>query len=308
MLKAKLAPASEEIWDYSMLYKMLGSLFTEIMVLSAKWNLNVTTSVSHASTKNCPFSLTMLSTATTFEAASDYMKLNPSLRDSAKVTNLSHSMGSSRITCLSANRAQITTSPGILTDTSSIKIKSLKCLGQGNHIRSEPKLVFYSKRSALVDDRCEELGAIVLAKPVSCSIRTASKVLAQNSGEDPSVSSQTKVSRFHIGLSLAGPIQGISCPGGLSFKVFKANHNCQDERFVDNVKRHFPMSQEEETEEEILNSASCWCPNLGVISQKSRSRYTALTAKPKTDPKDIYQDACYFSLPRDPETESKGNV
>lgn len=115
MLKAKLASASQETVDYSILYKMFGSLSAELKVLSAKLNLNVTTTVSHASTKNCPLSPMMLSTATYFEAASDYMKLYSSVKESVKVTNLSHSTGSSSMTCLRANRAQTTTSPEILS-------------------------------------------------------------------------------------------------------------------------------------------------------------------------------------------------
>ncbi|VUZ50348.1 unnamed protein product [Hymenolepis diminuta] len=77
-------------------------------------------------------------------------------------------------------------------------------------------------------------GEIVFPKPISCSIETASKVLAQKSGEvkltaalislqDPIMSSQTKVLWFHVGLSLARPIRGISYLGRFIFKVFKGH-------------------------------------------------------------------------------------
>ncbi|VUZ50772.1 unnamed protein product, partial [Hymenolepis diminuta] len=76
-------------------------------------------------------------------------------------------------------------------------------------------------QSALVDDKCREPGEVVLAKPVSHSIVTVSKVVTRNAGEVKQTTalvssknllmcSQTRVPLCHIDLSLVGPIQGTS--------------------------------------------------------------------------------------------------
>lgn len=64
--------------------------------------------------------------------------------------------------------------------------------------------------------KCKQNGEIGLDKLVSLPSETPSKVVTQNVGKatlfyhyDP-LGSQTKAPRFHIDLSLAGPIRGIS--------------------------------------------------------------------------------------------------
>ncbi|KAM3180175.1 hypothetical protein ACTXT7_016822 [Hymenolepis weldensis] len=69
------------------------------------------------------------------------------------------------------------------THESSSKTKSLKCLGQYTYIQAKPSLVFRPKRSALVDDKCEQHEEIGLAKLASLANGTGSKVIAQNAGE-----------------------------------------------------------------------------------------------------------------------------
>ncbi|KAM3186314.1 hypothetical protein ACTXT7_004540, partial [Hymenolepis weldensis] len=43
----------------------------------------------------------------------------------------------------------------------------------------------------------------------------------------------------------------------------------------------------------IPDNASNSCQNLDALRKQLRSRYPASTSKPKTDPMDIYLDACY---------------
>ncbi|KAM3175243.1 hypothetical protein ACTXT7_008892 [Hymenolepis weldensis] len=165
---------------------MFESSSVEIKILSAKIEdkysrdiyFTSTATTSHTFTKNCPPSPMVLSTETPVEAANDNVKLHPSVRDCVKVTNLMHSKESSMPTIVPARFVFEPTVPK--SHTLFTKTKSLICLGQFNYIRAKPKLVFHSNRSALVDNKCKEHEEIVLAKSVSYSIETLSKVVAQN--------------------------------------------------------------------------------------------------------------------------------
>ncbi|KAM3172230.1 hypothetical protein ACTXT7_014974 [Hymenolepis weldensis] len=157
------------------------------------------TTVSPHSSKNstqlpvAPASPKMLPTTTPVEAANDDMKLYPSVRDNAKATNFTHSMESFMPKNIPGRLASEPTVPkqqsvpnsclqikyagsgqkgchtfsSSKTHTSSNKIKCLKFLGQSNHIRAKPKLVFPPKQSGPVDDKCNESEEIGLAKPAS---------------------------------------------------------------------------------------------------------------------------------------------
>ncbi|KAM3175839.1 hypothetical protein ACTXT7_007742 [Hymenolepis weldensis] len=152
----------------------------------------------------------------------------------------------------------------VITPKSLTKIKSPKFLRQCNHIRTEPKLIFLPKRSALVDDNCKEPEKIGLAKPVSFA-----------DGKDL-MCSQTEAPWSRFDPSLGGPLQGTSylilvdsysklpevifiesATTGTVVNVLRQvftkvivfgnvssppNFNGQDEQLVYNVKRQFLIS------------------------------------------------------------------
>ncbi|KAM3181714.1 hypothetical protein ACTXT7_013825 [Hymenolepis weldensis] len=99
----------------------------------------------------------------------DDMKLHPSVEDSVKVGNLTHSLESPKpkfVPTRPVSRPTVLKQQDIreLYPASSTKIKPPKCFGQCNHIQTKPKLVFRPKRSAPVDDKCNQSEDIVLVK------------------------------------------------------------------------------------------------------------------------------------------------
>ncbi|KAM3174458.1 hypothetical protein ACTXT7_010509 [Hymenolepis weldensis] len=177
-----------------------------------------------------PVSPKVLPTAALVQAANDNMKLHLSVRGGVKVMNLTHSMEFSKPKVVSArlvseptvslrqpvpksNQQKSNMPPkglkegcwicaSLRTLKSSTKFESLKCPDHCNRIRAKPKLVLCPKRSALMDNKCNELQWKI------------SKVVVQNAGEAASsyhrglMFSQTKFPCPHIELSLARPIQG----------------------------------------------------------------------------------------------------
>ncbi|VUZ49827.1 unnamed protein product, partial [Hymenolepis diminuta] len=69
------------------------------------------------------------------------------------------------------------------TPTPTIIIKSPKRCGQCDHIRSKSMLVFRSRLSVPVNDKCKESKRTGLAKPVSLTIGTGLKGIAQDTVE-----------------------------------------------------------------------------------------------------------------------------
>ncbi|KAM3178437.1 hypothetical protein ACTXT7_002584 [Hymenolepis weldensis] len=82
------------------------------------------------------------------------------------------------------------------------------------------------------------------------------------------------------------------------------------------VKRQLFVSQGEETMEKILNPFHFRCllmPGVGVhILEHHRKNprfwYATLTFKPKTDPTEIYLEACYFPLLWNPEIRGPNTI
>ncbi|KAM3187695.1 hypothetical protein ACTXT7_001808 [Hymenolepis weldensis] len=69
------------------------------------------------------------------------------------------------------------------------------------------------------------------------------------------------------------------------------------EQLVENLKRKPPVSQEEET----VDDASCWCPNLVYYLKNPLSQYAVLISKPKTGRMETHVDKSYLTPPRNPE-------
>ncbi|VUZ57757.1 unnamed protein product [Hymenolepis diminuta] len=111
--------------------------------------------------------------------AGDDMKLHPSIRDSVKVTDLTHTVESSMTEFIPTRLVSGPSTPKM--HESSTMIKSPKFLGQCNHIRAKPMLTYCPKRSTPVDDKCKQPEEISLDKLFSHSMGTVSKVDRPNS-------------------------------------------------------------------------------------------------------------------------------
>ncbi|KAM3183376.1 hypothetical protein ACTXT7_010482 [Hymenolepis weldensis] len=167
------------------------------MVLSAKTEAEMSLDASNTSTttvslnysKNSiqspvvPVSPKVLSTSILVQAAIFNMKLLPLVRDSVKVTHLTHFMVMSAPKVFPARLFYRPTMPKQQTHTSSTMIKILKYLGQCNGIRADLMLIFLTELSTLVNDTYNEPEEIGLAKPFSLTDESASNVITQNSGE-----------------------------------------------------------------------------------------------------------------------------
>ncbi|KAM3175421.1 hypothetical protein ACTXT7_008567 [Hymenolepis weldensis] len=116
-----------------------------------------------------PVSPEVLPIITLVEVAKNNIKLHPSVRDIVKIIILTHSMESS------------------MTKVDPVRLVSKPTYASNSqfqhpctHIGAKPKLIFNSKRLALVDDKCKELEEIILTKPVPHTKRKVSKMLAMS--------------------------------------------------------------------------------------------------------------------------------
>ncbi|KAM3175760.1 hypothetical protein ACTXT7_007907 [Hymenolepis weldensis] len=180
------------------------------------------------------------------------------------------------------------------------------------------------KRSAVVDDKCKEPKEIVLAIPVSCSIRTLTKVIPQKTTEvkqmaalispqNPffllNLSEQSLILslRTHSKWSKVKPLKSaatdtiansfrqFSLPDlwtfALVFIFTPPNFSDLEEHLADTMKRQLLLPKGEGTVEGIHNllhfsyrMTPRVCVQICVLHRNNlRSRYVALTYKPKTD-------------------------
>ncbi|KAM3181345.1 hypothetical protein ACTXT7_014554 [Hymenolepis weldensis] len=189
----------------------------------------------------------------------------------------------------------------------------------------------HSRPSTICLQACQALETITEkanidpSKPVPHTKETVLKVIAHNSSEaalsyhQDLIIYQIDVSRSHIDTSLAGPILAISylilfsstrledfcCGLKISPLGSPSNLSGQDEQLADNVKVQLIISQRKEIVVEIINPLQFrnrTRPHAGVQiwvhhHKNLRSRYTALTFKPKMELTEIYLDICDLSSP-----------
>ncbi|KAM3176894.1 hypothetical protein ACTXT7_005590 [Hymenolepis weldensis] len=233
------------------------------------------------------YSTKVLPAATPAETANGDMKLQASARDSIKATNLSHSIESSNPKIVPTQLVSEPTLPKQQSvpkfhlqraPKSSTKIEFLKRPGQCNHIRVKPMLVRRAKQSVLFDDKCEESEKICLAKPPTLANGTVSNATVQNiskaalSYHEDLMYSQTKVSWSHINLSLAKPIQRISY-----LILVEMYSNWPEIILIKSTSIGSVIT----SLRQVLDDASCRCPNLDALSETSpfSARYCIFRTK-----------------------------
>ncbi|KAM3182440.1 hypothetical protein ACTXT7_012374 [Hymenolepis weldensis] len=165
---------------------------------------------------------------------------------------------------------------------------SPKCLGQCNHTRAKPMLVYRPERSALVDDKYKQSEEIGFAKLVPHA-KWPEIMLIRSATIGTVISSLRQFSPPRLVDFSRSQSLPVSVP---------SKFNVLDKQLLG--------SQGEEKVEEILSSLQFGYLTMSHIGVRHRKhlpfRYPTLTSKPNAGPREIFLDASYLLPPRNPET------